>query len=286
MKKLYWILGLAVVVAVPLGIYIGPTAGRFLKVSTIGYDPQLMIFIGGGGNSLVLPSPDHKQVLIVDTKLGSGAQRLKQYVASLGTNPQVTIVNTHDHGDHTGGNKLFPQARIIAGDYPGEQWRRDVGPKLPDETIVAGAERTLTFGDETVKIYNVGRAHTTNDLVVFLVNRQLLHTGDLVFNGWYPVLRKESGANVAAWIRALDYVLAHYNPKVVVPGHGPLTDKNEIITARDYFASIYDAVGDTAKLAVLKRKYAGYYSLMGLTGFAQTVKFIEAEKKEAQSQGK
>jgi glyoxylase-like metal-dependent hydrolase (beta-lactamase superfamily II) len=279
MKKwMVGILGVLVVLLLILGIWLGPTLSRFLKVTVVDIDPQMKVFLGGGGNSIVLTSEDGKQALVVDTKIGPAAEQLKRYVDSLGKDVRVTVVNTHDHPDHTGGNKLFPQAVFIAGNYSNDEWKKMVGPRLPDEKIPVGGEKVMTVGSETVKIANLGQAHTSNDTVVYFVNRKMLHTGDLVFNHWNPVLRKDSNANVGKWIQVLETVINRYDATRLVPGHGPITDKSGLQAMHDYFADIYSAVGDSKKQARLHHKYADYYSLPGASGFDKTLKYIEAEK--------
>jgi cyclase len=280
MKKfLLWGLGILLVLLIGLGAVAGPFLVRFMHITVVDLDPQMRVFLGGGGNSIVLRSEDAQQVLVVDTKIGPAAKRLKAYVDSLGPDAQVTIVNTHYHSDHTGGNSLYPKAVIIAGDYPDAMWRQGTGSRVPDQKVPLGQEKVLTIGSETVRIYNVGQAHTSNDLVVYFEKRKLLHTGDLVFNGWNPVLRRASGANVGKWMLALDAVQKRYDIAVVVPGHGPIADKDALLAMREYFAMAYAALGNPSQRAELRKRYAKYFSLPGMSGVDQTLKFIEAEQK-------
>jgi cyclase len=279
-KKMLGSMVVIIACLIGLGIWMAPTLKQFAQVQVVDYDANLKIFLGGGGNSLVLKSPDNQHVLIVDTKIGPGSKKLKTYVASLGTNPQVTIVNTHDHPDHTGGNSLFPKATIIAGDYTDDQWRKDVKGRLPDEKINPGQGKILTLGDEIVRIFNLGQAHTTNDMIVYLEKRQLIHMGDLVFVGWNPVMRLESGANSAKWIQALTYVQNNFAIKTLVPGHGPVSTSQALIDQRDYFTSIREAVGNPEQLKIIEKKYSRYFSLPGMSGFQKTVKFIQQEQND------
>jgi glyoxylase-like metal-dependent hydrolase (beta-lactamase superfamily II) len=283
MKKIWlWIWGFLIIALVALGVFMGPTLAKFMSMTRVDLDPQLKAFIGGGGNSLVLVSEDGKEALVVDTKIGPPAKRLKAYVDSLGPETHVTVVNTHYHPDHAGGNPLYPKAKIIAGAYPDAEWQKVVKDRLPDEKVPVGAEKVIPIGSETVRILNLGQAHTTNDLVVYFVNRKLLHTGDLLFNHWNPVLKSESGANVGKWILALETILKTFDLGKVVPGHGPITDKGGLQEMHDYFASIYAAAGDKQKLSALKEKYRGYFSLLGMSGFDQTVAYVEKEKQGGQ----
>ena len=120
-----------------------------------------------------------------------------------------------------------------------------------------GEELVIPFGDETVIVRNMGRAHTTNDTVVFLKNRRLLVTGDLVFVDMHPALIRRSGTSVGEWVRVLDDLYARFDAKTLVPGHGPVSDRTAIPAMKEYFVSIRDALGSPEKMDALKEKYKG-----------------------------
>jgi glyoxylase-like metal-dependent hydrolase (beta-lactamase superfamily II) len=258
------------------GGYVWYQYQQFLKVTIIRVDPLLTIY-EGAGNSIVLTTKDGSKALIVDTKLKSAAELLRNDVKAA----DITIVNTHDHSDHTGGNALYPKAMIIAGAYEKKQWDLDSGGEAyPARTVKPGEEITMPFGDETVVIRNMGRAHTLNDTVVFLKNRRLLVTGDLVFKDLHPALITRSGTSVAAWIKVLDDLYARFDAKTLVPGHGLVSDRKAILDMKEYFTSIGDAVGSPEKIDALKEKYKGYKGMPIMMNFNATVSFIEEEKKK------
>lgn len=252
-----------------------PTYQHLLKTAEVQVDPNLRLFIGGGGNALVLRSSDGRDVLLVETKLAPAAKRLHEYIYSAGPNVHLTVVNTHYHSDHTGGNALFPGVPLIAGDYPEGMWNSEVKDRQPTERMAAGSERVLTIGDETVHIRAVGQAHTVADLIVYLEKRRLLMTGDLVFVKWNPVLRRDSGADVDKWIQVLDWLPLTYAIDTVLPGHGPITTAGALQEQREYLASIRDAASDTGRLAALREKYSDYYSLPFFSGFDRTVEYVK-----------
>lgn len=275
-----WSLIVAAAAVLALGLWIGPPLVRFMRANTVDLDPQLRVVLGGGGNSLMLVSEDRRQVLLVDTKMGRGAERLKREVGALGPEVRVDIVNTHYHRDHTGGNGLFPKARVIAGNYADAFWEKETGLKPPDVKVAAGSDTVLAVGSEIVRVRNLGQGHTLNDVLVYLEHRRLVHTGDLVFDHWHPVMRKAFGSNAGKWVRALDELLGIYDLGTVVPGHGPVTDRTALLRLREYFTSITAALDDPRELAVLRARYAGDLSLPGMSSFDGTVRSITEERRE------
>ena len=276
MKKLLKVIGILIVAAIAAGgIYLWQSYQGFMKVETIQYDPQLAIYVGGG-NSVVLTSEDGSAALVIDTKLRGAAEILREKVKA----KDITIVNTHDHFDHVGGNPLYPQAKIIAGAYTKQQWLDDAGKasRYPDITIKIGEEKVLKIGSETVHIYNMGRAHTWNDVVVYFENRKLLATGDLVFNNMHPAVLPKSGTKVASWINVLDALSKKYSIKTMVPGHGPVADQNAFVLMKDYFVAVGDAIGNKEKQKVLEEKYKNYVSFPGMFSISNTLKYIEQER--------
>jgi cyclase len=237
----------------------------------------LTVYLGGGGNSIVLTSEDGSQALVVDTKMRSAAKKLRDEVKAA----EITIVNTHAHYDHTGGNALYPSAKIISGAYTNEQWDNDSKKtsRYPDLALKPGEEKVIKLGSETVRIRNMGRAHTWNDVVVYCEKRKILVTGDLVFIDMHPALYTKSGANVASWIGVLDSLASRYKIKTLIPGHGKISDQTALAVMKDYFVSIGDAIGKPDKQAELKKKYKDYFTLPGIFSFRNTTKFIEKEKK-------
>lgn len=178
------------------------------------------------------------------------------------------LVNTHSNGDHTHGNQLVGDARIVASDAcfqemqmlgsPSEQgsiakswmkfgrpgaffrevmwWRFDIDNivhTMPTETF--SGEMELRVGDKTVRLVEVGPAHTNGDVLAYVPHDRLVYTGDIAFIGGHPIVW---AGPVGNWIKACDLILG-WDVETVVPGHGPITDKDGIRALRDYFAYIH-----------------------------------------------
>jgi len=261
-----------------IGVSYGPGIKKFLTLEHVDLAPDLVALVGYGGNSLVLISDDKSEALIVDTKMLGGAKKLKVFLDETAPNAAVTIVNTHFHLDHTGGDNLFPNAKIIAGAYTAEQWTRATRmERLPDEQIAVGDACTFTIGADTVVARNIGRGHTWNDVCVFLKNRGILHTGDLVFNTWHPALLPDDGCDISGWTAALDSMLAIEGVKTVIPGHGPVGGREVLVNMKDYFVDVQNAVGDEERIKELEIKYADYFEIPGTSSVRNSVKFLSTE---------
>jgi cyclase len=237
-------------------------------------DSQLTLVLGGGGNSAIYVSEG--EVVVVDPKMTKAAKRLRALVEEKAAGKAITIINTHYHFDHVKGNALYPDARIIAGAYTREEWKKGAGKSAyPDVTVVDTVE--IDLGDERVLLMNMGRAHTRNDVVVYFRSRDVLLTGDLVFAGRHPVLMKMEGAHTGSWQGALEWLLGEFNAETVVPGHGPISDMGTIQHMRDYFADIREALTEKDQLKTVKAKYRDYKGFACIISFGHTVKVMRQE---------
>lgn len=263
------IAAVAVVLIIGAVVYIGYLP--FLRQETVRYDDNLTIMLGGGGNSVVLADSIGSRVLVVDTKMGKPAGKLNAAVRQRYPDAEIVVVNTHLHADHTGGNTLFENARFIAGAYTDEQWRTNAGgAPLPQERIEPATGVVARIGGELVEIRNVGQGHTWHDLIVYLHDRKMLITGDLLFNGLHPAMFPEVGTDGDRWIAALEVLLEDYPADMIVPGHGPLTGRETLERMRAYFVDIRDAANDPARFAEVKKRYRSLRPIPGMSSFGKT----------------
>jgi glyoxylase-like metal-dependent hydrolase (beta-lactamase superfamily II) len=250
---------------------------KFYTIKTIHFDPNCTILVGGGGNSVIVTSEDGAQALVVDTKFGKLARKQRDMVSA----KNITLVNTHTHGDHSGGDELYPNAQLIAGAYSKEQWTIEVGIKrYPDQVVEQGQELVVPVGTEIAHLWNMGQAHTLNDVVVFLEKRKMLITGDLVFVNMHPALFTKSHSSVKGWITRLDSLRTKFDIATLVPGHGDVADSNAVLAFQRYFISISDAINDAAGLQELRKKYRRYVSIPGISSFSRTVEYKVNEEKD------
>jgi glyoxylase-like metal-dependent hydrolase (beta-lactamase superfamily II) len=110
-----------------------------------------------------------------------------------------------------------------------------------------------------------------NDVVVYLSNRHILFTGDLVFNHINPVLKKESGANVSRWIALLDTIVTRWGDSKIIPGHGPVGNKEMVMSVRQYFIDMTAAVKDPGMVD----KYKDWMTMPGMASPEKTIDYIK-----------
>ena len=176
--------------------------------------------------------------------------------------PIATVVNTHANGDHCYGNQLVGDAQIVAttaaaeemAEVPpsmlaalnqapgevGELFRSFFGEFEFDGIVLREPDRTfdgrleLDVGGRTVELIEVGPAHTAGDSIAVVPDAGVVYTGDILFIGGTPIVWAGPLSN---WVDACDLVLG-LDVDLVVPGHGPVTDKSGVTAVRDYLAFV------------------------------------------------
>jgi cyclase len=242
-----------------------------METGTKQIDKDLFIMLGGGGNSGILVTD--KFVVVIDTKMGADADTLYDAAMKKAGNKKIIVINTHYHGDHTKGNYLYKGSKIYIGNYGKSFLEANLGAEnMPTDMV--DKEKTLNLGNEVVHMVDLGRGHTYHDMVVYLEKRNVLFTGDLVFNGINPVLKKESGANIDSWIKSLDEIMKKWGKSMMVPGHGPVGDRKIAESMKQYFEDMKKAAADPAKEASLKEKYKDWFQMPNMASTDLTIKYI------------
>lgn len=205
---------------------------------------------GAGGNIGLSVGED--AVFVIDDQFAPLVPKIKAAIAKITPKPVQFVMNTHFHFDHTGGNEAFGKdgAWIVAHDnvrkrMSTEQVMSFIGARQPSSAkpglpviTVAGSLSFHINGDE-VHAFHVPNAHTDGDLIVHFRKGDVVHMGDVYFNGFYPFIDFGSGGTADGVIAAVDRVLALATDKTkIIPGHGPLASKADLQTYRDLLATV------------------------------------------------
>jgi len=205
-----------------------------VKIETIKLSDYVFMLTGAGGNIGVSIGDDG--VTVIDDQFASLTPKIVAAIKTLSDNPILFLVNTHHHGDHTGGNTNMTKegAKIIAHDNVRkrlvEMPKRDgsMNPKEALPIITFNDKMSLYINDEQVAIFHVHNAHTDGDALLYFIESNVLHTGDVYFNAMYPYIDLNSGGSVNGYIDAVKQTLKLINNKTkIIPGHGTLSNKEE-----------------------------------------------------------
>jgi glyoxylase-like metal-dependent hydrolase (beta-lactamase superfamily II) len=190
---------------------------------------------GGGGNIGVSTGPDG--ILIVDDQYAPLADKIKAALKTLGDGKLKFILNTHYHGDHTGGNATFgPEAPIIAQANVRKRLSTEQVIKFFKTTMPAAPKEALPvitfdqavsvfFNGEEIKVIHFPHGHTDGDSVVYFTSSNVVHMGDDFFNSRFPFVDLDGGGDVEGLTRNVAHIIANLPAGVkIIPGHGPLSD--------------------------------------------------------------
>ena len=209
---------------------------------------------GRGGNIAVSSGPDG--VFIIDDQLKPLTEQLLAAIREISDQPIRFVINTHYHGDHVGGNEALGESGsvIIAHDNIRARMSADQFNHFFDETTPAWPEDalpvvtfndrvTLHFNGEAVTAYHVPHGHTDGDSIVHFPASNVLHMGDLFFNGLYPYIDLDGGGGIQGMIAGADLALSLANEETkIIAGHGPLADRAGLVEYRDFLVQARDAV--------------------------------------------
>ncbi len=222
----------------------GPAAG------TLHLRGGVFRITGPMANSTVLSGEDGS--LLVDSgRSEAEAKAIQAAIETAGLSHVEYLVNTHRHYDHVGGNAVFGRggAAIVALNSARENLAKfpilQNAPLLPPEalpSICFDKELTLFFDGEVVSLYHPqGPAHTEGDLVVYFHHADVIATGDLLFMGSYPYIDPSgSAAGMASSLREVAAMIGEHT--IVVPGHGPVTDRKGLLDAAQMLEDVAQTV--------------------------------------------
>ncbi len=205
------------------------------------------MLIGAGGNIGISFGEDG--MLVIDTQFAPLSERIIKILKTLSDKPIKYVMNTHHHGDHTGGNENFGNlgATIMAHNNVKKRLKPK-SPKVALPVITYHDKMTLQINGEEVIVLHVDNAHTDGDSLLYFTESNVLHTGDIYFNGRYPYIDLNSGGSIDGYIDAVmaGLMLVDDNTKII-PGHGELSNKDEYTVFLKMLKSLKTAVLEEIK---------------------------------------
>jgi cyclase len=197
---------------------------------------------GDGGNVAVRVT--NEGVILVDDKYERDHHAIVAAIKSVTSQPVKYILSTHYHEDHSGGNASFvPGVEILSTrnarmSILGHQ-QLDASPNILPAPIVFTEESSVFLGGVEARAHYFGRGHTNGDAVVYFPDLKTIHMGDLMADtsdlrmGTSPTVDYNGGGSLLEYPKTIDKVLAAYDFDTVIPGHGPVTNRQGLVTYRD-----------------------------------------------------
>jgi glyoxylase-like metal-dependent hydrolase (beta-lactamase superfamily II) len=215
--------------------------------------------LGPGGNIAVLTGPDGK--LLVDAEIVTSRPHVIEALAGINRDPVKQLINTHWHFDHAGGNAWLHQAgaailaqentrKHLSVDTYVEGWHYTfpAGPPAAIPSTVFQENSTVHANNSTLLLKHYLPAHTDSDISVHFTEADIFHTGDTFWNRNYPFIDYSTGGSIDGTIRAAEANIANVTEKmIVIPGHGALGAKADLILFRDVMAGIREKVATLKK---------------------------------------
>lgn len=219
---------------------------------------DISVIAGSGGNIGVLAGPDG--LLLVDAGIAVSKTKILDALHAIKNGPIKLLIDTHWHWDHTDGNAwVHAQGAAIVGTPETvrrlsetiriEEWGDTFTPLPPEAlpTILVTGRKIVTFDGEELVLRAYGPGHTDTDLSVYFPKEDVLQTGDVMWNGFYPFIDYVTGGSIDGAITAADATLKLVTPHtLIIPGHGPVGGRADLVAFRDMLVAI------RAKVAALK----------------------------------
>ena len=230
-----------------------------VKIRPVKIADNIYMLKGSGGNIAVLIGKDG--TLMIDNQFAPLSNKINGAIKTLDPGEIRFLINTHLHGDHSGGNENFKRmgATVVAHDLARERMGKEqvnkamnrvTPPREKDALPVITFSDKLNFhlNDEDIVLHHFDAGHTDGDLIVQFKNANVVHTGDAFVRYGYPFIDVSSGGSVNGFISTLDKILLLIDDNTkVIPGHGEPATKADVKKVRDAVADIRDQVSSALK---------------------------------------
>ena len=215
---------------------------------------NITVLLGSGGNITVLSGPEGK--FLVDAGISPSKDKLQAEFNKLGSSSVKYVVNTHWHWDHTDGNEWLHAAGATIVAHPNTlkhltatthvndwNWTFSPVPVGARPTLLVDTEKTFNFDGTRIEVEHLGAGHTDGDLWVYFVKADVLSLGDTFWTAGYPFIDNQDGGNINDAITWANKAIDRTTDKtIVVPGHGPVGSRKDLIAFRDMLVAVRNNV--------------------------------------------
>lgn len=211
-----------------------------VKIEPIKVTDQIYMMTGKGGNLGLFIGQDG--TFLIDDQFAPLTEKIIAAIKLVGGDSPKFLINTHYHGDHTGGNENFGKAgtlifshdnvrdRLVNGSFIREfGMKRDAVEPVGLPVVTFSEDISFHLNGDTVQAIHIPHAHTDGDSIIHFKSANVVHAGDVIFNGFYPFIDVSHGGSIKGMIAGVQkiLVLSDENTKII-PGHGPLTNTAEL----------------------------------------------------------
>jgi glyoxylase-like metal-dependent hydrolase (beta-lactamase superfamily II) len=248
------------------------------------------MLIGAGGNIGVCAGEDG--VLLIDSQYAALTDKIRAAIAAISDKPIRFLINTHWHSDHTEGNENLAKAGAVIFAHENVRKRLSVNQSILGKEIHASPKAALPVGTfeqgmtfhlngHEIELFHISNAHTDGDVLIRFTEPDVLHMGDIYFEGMYPFIDVAAGGSIDGMIRAVDQVLTMIDGNTkIIPGHGPLSNKEKLQDYRKMLATIRERVAQYIKerktlMEILAAKPTQEFDAALEQGFMNTERFVE-----------
>jgi len=247
------VLTLIAFLATPMPASAGQQNFDDVQIETIAVADGIYMLVGSGGNIGLSVGDDGP--FVVDDQYAPLTDKIKAAIAAVSDADVRFVLNTHWHGDHTGGNENFGSsgAMIVAHHNVRKRLNPAEFAEVMGSSDQAAAEAlpivtftdevTFYWNEEKIQVFHVANAHTDGDAIVWFTDADVIHMGDNFFAGTYPYIDVDSGGSAQGMIAAVEKVIALAGSGTkIIPGHGPLSSIADLRDFRDMLVTVRDRV--------------------------------------------
>jgi glyoxylase-like metal-dependent hydrolase (beta-lactamase superfamily II) len=221
-----------------------------VTIASVKLTEQIYLLTGQGGNIGLFIGDDG--VFMIDNQFAALTPKILAEIKKITSKPVSYLVNTHWHGDHTGGNKNMKEAGATIIDHENVRKRMSsedktknklAAPKAALPQITFTEDMMFHINNDDVLVSHVHNAHTDGDSFVYFTKNNVIHMGDLYFQGKFPFIDLNSGGSINGYIEALSKVLLIANDEtIIIPGHRNISNKAELKIFKNMLTSIRSVI--------------------------------------------